>query len=478
MRQVSTFAAIQTDDIGSDPRLTEAAACFEAGPVPASIAIAGIYGYIGQLIYRAAVDAGVPKIFGFDPGPKPAGFRYSGRLTMLRLEEAFYELDADLFHIATHPDRRQGVYRLLERGRHVTIEKPMAHPAHPAECQRLSEAARHSEATVLFDFVELFNPHSFQIRDMLRQLAGYRDYRITQVRCERSKDREDPLNPRNRKVIVPIQYQETAHCLAMLLFVTDRCASFAEAFPEGMTVAATSAPYDPPNPEDYRYGVVDGKVTGEISVGDMTVSICTDFKRRGGVPFKCFSIEGVASRRAFRIESIFDGTREQVLFDGKVVASAGPGTRHQDIIRQAWRWHRERSTCPRPDADFASLVFGLSAALWASCHQGREVRIDTEAELQDTMERYPESVARRARYPGTGGTNRLNTAALSRPPHSAARASCSSDRCSCDSGTRAPLCAARSRISPTSLACCASRAEGRVKSRESMISPWVSMTSE
>ena len=211
----------------------------------------------------------------------------------------------------------------------------MAHPAHPAECRRLCEAARNSKATVLFDFVEVFNPHSFLIRDMLRRLAGYRDFRITQIRCERSKDREDPRNPRNRKVIVPIQYQETAHCLAMLLFVTDRSASFAEAFPQGMTVAASAAPYDPPNPEDYRYGVVDGKVTGEIRAGDMTVRICTDFKRRGGVPFKCFSIEGVANRRAFRIESVFDGTREKVLLNGKVVATAGRANRHQNIIRQA-----------------------------------------------------------------------------------------------------------------------------------------------
>ena len=28
--------------------------------LPASIAIAGIYGYIGQLIYRAALEVGVP----------------------------------------------------------------------------------------------------------------------------------------------------------------------------------------------------------------------------------------------------------------------------------------------------------------------------------------------------------------------------------------------------------------------------------
>ena len=50
----------------------------------------------------------------------------------------------------------------------------MAHPAHPAECRRLSDAARHSKATVLFDFVEVFNPHSFRIRAMLRRLGSYR----------------------------------------------------------------------------------------------------------------------------------------------------------------------------------------------------------------------------------------------------------------------------------------------------------------
>ena len=397
MRQFLEIAAIGAGRAAGPATVTVHSA---TGPVPASLAIAGIYGYIGQLIYNAAVDAGVPKIFGFDPGPRPASFRYSDRLTMIPREEQFYELDADLFHIATHPDRRQGVYRLIERGRHVTIEKPMAHPAHPTECRRLSEAARHSKATVLFDFVEVFNPHSIQIRDMLRRLASHSDFRINQVHCERSKDREDPRNPRNRKVIVPIQYQETAHCLAMLLFVTDRSASFPAAFPQGMTVAAASAPYDPPNPEDYRYGVVDGKVTGEIRAGDMTVSICTDFKRRGGAPFKRFSIEGVSDGRAFRIESVFDGTREQVLLNGKVVASVGPASRHRTSSGRAGAGIASRSTGLRPDAGFASLVFGLSAALWASCHEGRELRIDTEADLRETMRCYPENVARQARYPG------------------------------------------------------------------------------
>ena len=100
---------------------------------------------------------------------------------------------------STSPPIRTGgraVYRLLERGRHVTIEKPMAHPAQPAGMPAAQRGgAAYRKATVLFDFVEVFNPHSFQIRDMLRRLAGIHDFRITQIRCERSKDREDPLKP-------------------------------------------------------------------------------------------------------------------------------------------------------------------------------------------------------------------------------------------------------------------------------------------
>ena len=302
---------------------------------------------------------------------------------MLAGEEQFYELDADLFHIATHPKLRQGVYRLLDRGRHVNVEKPMAHPAHPDECSRLRAAAAVSSGTVLFDFVDVFNPRTFQIRSILSQLKEYSDFCITRVHCERSKDREDARNLRNRKVMVPIQYHETAHCLALLLFVMDRSSSFAGAFPDGLTIAALSAPYDPPNPEDYEYGVVDGKVAGEIRAGGLTIGIRTDFKRRGTGPFKCFRVEGIAGRRYFRVEAIYDGLGERVLFNGKAAAPCDAASRHQNIVRRSWRWHREAPTGLRPDADFAWLVFGLSAALWASCHEGREIRIESEEDLRE-----------------------------------------------------------------------------------------------
>lgn len=370
-----------------------------AEAVPSSIAIAGIHGYIGKLIYTAALELGVPRIYGFDPGPRPTDFCYSDRLQMIPHEAGFYELDADLFHIATHPDVRHGVYRLLDRGRHINIEKPMAHPAHPNECCRLRAAARSSSGTVLFDFVEAFNQRTFQMRAILDRLKRCADFRIDRIYCERSKDREDTQNLRNRKIMVPIQYQETAHCLALLLIILDRTSCFDRIFRNGMTITALSAPYDPPNPEDYHYGLVDGKVAGEILADGITIGIHTDFKRKGARPFKRFRIEGSADNCGFLIEAIYDGSDERVLFNGKVVAPCIGVSRHHDIITQSWRWHRNPGNALRPDADFAWLVFGLSAALWMSCHEGREIRIASEDDLQEAMQCYPDSLAKRARYP-------------------------------------------------------------------------------
>ena len=62
MRQASGIAAIHAGDPA-----TEAAGYSLADPVPASIAIAGIYGHVGQSIYTAAVEAGVSRSSGSTP---------------------------------------------------------------------------------------------------------------------------------------------------------------------------------------------------------------------------------------------------------------------------------------------------------------------------------------------------------------------------------------------------------------------------
>ena len=52
----------------------------------------------------------MPRIYGFDPAHKPIDFSNSDRLMMIQCEEQFYGLDADLFHIATHPEQREGFF--------------------------------------------------------------------------------------------------------------------------------------------------------------------------------------------------------------------------------------------------------------------------------------------------------------------------------------------------------------------------------
>jgi hypothetical protein len=70
---------------------------------------------------------------------------------------------------------------------------------------------------MLYDFPELFDPLTARLLDFLAQ---FRSVQLTEITVQRSKDRENPANPRNYKRMVPIQYQETVHCIAFALYVT------------------------------------------------------------------------------------------------------------------------------------------------------------------------------------------------------------------------------------------------------------------
>nr|MCU0876146.1 hypothetical protein [Pirellulaceae bacterium] len=190
--------------------------------LPESLAIAGAWGYIGRKFLDAALRRQIPT-FVYDPGDLPADVDPSG-LTRLTDDAEFYRLPADLFHLATHPDhRRTGQQRMLERAQQEPLailnEKPMAAPDSPEECSQIVAAVHDSRALMLYDFPELYDPLTERILDHLR---CYRDVRITDISMCRSKDREAPDNPRNYKRMVPIQYQESVHCLAYVLFVLAR----------------------------------------------------------------------------------------------------------------------------------------------------------------------------------------------------------------------------------------------------------------
>ena len=368
--------------------------------IPSSIAIAGIYGYIGNLIYQAAVDLGVKKIYGFDPGVKPNIFRDSDRLEVLENQESFYNLDVDIFHIATHPQLRQCVFHLIKKGKRINIEKPMAHPSQPEECFKLMNAVKNSSSSVYFNFVELFNPLTFEILSILDNFKQFDDFKITRIYSEICKNREDKTIYRNRKIIVPIQYQESCHCLAWIIFILNRGSFFENVFPKGIEVKAVSEIYDPPNPEDYTFGVVDGKIVAKLFVEDLLIEIYNDFKRKDlKSPSKLLLVEYTAKNQHFRLELKYNGVNEYLLLNGEQIEKNFEQNRHKNTIVKSWYYHQQPTISKiKPDVDLAWLVFGLSATLWKSCFENRTVEIRSEADLIDAVSCYPNNLARLPKY--------------------------------------------------------------------------------
>ena len=189
----------------------------------------------------------------------------------------------------------------------------MAMPGHAEQCDEVIAAVDASEAVVLYDFPELFDPITQRIVDVL---AEKRDVRLTSLYVQRSKDREDPANPRNYKRMVSIQYQESVHCLAFVLHVLGHaCGSFDDVFSHGLTAAATAVRYTPPNPDAYPEPV-DGRCDFTLQLGPVAVSGKTDFTR-GASWAKTRIIEGTADGRPLRIEADYLEGRKRLVIDGQ-----------------------------------------------------------------------------------------------------------------------------------------------------------------
>ena len=103
--------------------------------LPASIAIAGAWGYIGRKFLDVALAHRL-ETFVLDPGPIPVDLDPS-RFVRVDDEAEFYRLPADLFHLALHPEHRR-LDLLLARREPLLIlnEKPMALPGRLGECDR------------------------------------------------------------------------------------------------------------------------------------------------------------------------------------------------------------------------------------------------------------------------------------------------------------------------------------------------------
>jgi len=384
-------------------------------PLIRSIGIAGAWGYIGRKILDAALALGIQP-YVLDPGPWPEDVDPS-RVRRWEDETGFYQLDVDLFHLALHPEDRQSaldhLFRRAAAGSSLWVlnEKPITAPDTPQEGWRLVQQVENtSRLTMLFDFPELFDPLTFRILEFLNQ---FQTVNITYFFLQRSKDREDPTIPRNYKRMVPIQFQETVHCLAYVLFLLGRLkGGFEAVLSEGIWVQAEAEPYDPPNPELYPY-VVDGRCTYVLRLGQVQVEGRTDFKR--GAPWtKRRIIKGIGDGRPFQIEAEYQEGQKGWKVNGEPQPWDPKADTYRAILRTLSEW---KETVPRgellqgvyPNPRLAWWTFQLSGLLWRSSYENRPIDIPNLEVLQrfdsgfaaekDRLPRYSSVLSRRTPKP-------------------------------------------------------------------------------
>ena len=373
MSTQSTPTSAPTPDAASDAR-------------PRHLAIAGAWGYIGRKFIDAALDLGW-QLSVYDPGPAPADLP-AGAFDRCQTQDELYALDADLFHLALHPEHRaHALQSLLCRGGVAILnEKPMAAPDHPEECGLLLKQLAASDAApspiLLFDFPELFDPVTTRILDFLQQ---FNEVQIDDIFIQRSKDREARDNPRNTKRMVHIQYQETVHCIAFLLFLLGRLRGTPETLlDDGVVVEGQSEPYDPPNPVDYPF-VVDGKAEFEWTFGSTQVKGCTDFK--AGAPFrKQRVLRGHGDGQPWQIDVDYLEGAKSLRIDGVDQHVDAAGSSYEGVLQTLEGWvanDRDQlmSSTRYPNAHFARLTYSLSGLLWRSCYEGRALSVASTTEL-------------------------------------------------------------------------------------------------
>ena len=355
--------------------------------LPESIAIAGAWGYIGGKFLEAARALGL-RTFVYDSGTPPRDMDLQS-VTVIADEDEFYRLNADVFHLALHPEHRgKGMDLLLQRSAKepvlLLVEKPMAQPEHPEDCIRIVRACNDSKAVVLYDFPELFDPMTRRIPQFL---SGFRDLRIERIYTQRSKDRENPGNPRNYKKMVPIEYQESVHCLAFVLnLLGGQKGGLDSAFSEGLSVQARSESYNPPNPQDYPY-VVDGKCDFSLSLGSVSVDSHTDFKSKAELK-KLRTIQATGDDRPIRIEVDYLEGRKYLLMDEVDSQADSNASSYESVISTLWHWytHVDRDRLmrgPYPNPEFSRLTYQLASVIWKSTWTRDTVRLSSLKELKE-----------------------------------------------------------------------------------------------
>jgi len=372
-----------------------------------SIAIAGAWGYIGQKFLDAARSLKL-KTLVYDPGPVPPDMDLVD-VIQIHNEAEFYDSQADIFHLAMHPgQRRAGLDILMARvgsdagppqsriiaetdSRHsaeptrgipcrplILCEKPMALPEQPDRCREIVEAVERTGAIVLYDFPELYDPITHRVCEYL---SRYSEVTIESIYVQRSKDREDRGQARNYKKMVPIQYQESVHCLAFVLYILSTLSGSLESvFSNEISVRATSEWYDPPNPEEYSH-VVDGKCDYQLVLGPTCVEGHTNF-RHGAEWTKRRILRGVADGFPWMIDIEFLEGEKRLSINGQPQDHVAGTNSYAEVIRLGSAWHASLRGCDLmaglyPNPAFARVTYQLSSLLWwCSWHQ-RPVTCDS-----------------------------------------------------------------------------------------------------
>jgi hypothetical protein len=202
--------------------------------------------------------------------------------------------------------------------------------------------------------------------------------------------------------MVPIQYQESVHCLAYVLFVLARLyGSLAEVIDGGVSVRAESEPYSPPNPEMYPY-VVDGRCNYQVSLGRVQIEGRTDFK--AGAEFtKRRVLRGSGDGQPFCIEAEYLEGRKRLRING-VEQTADPlANSYESVLQTFTRWRREFSREELlegiyPNPSFAWITYQLSSALWRASRDRSDLRFANLDELLGFDASYRKSLGTMLRY--------------------------------------------------------------------------------
>jgi len=237
---------------------------------------------------------------------------------------------------------------------------------------------------MLYDFPELFDPLTHRIAGYL---DGFSQLEIHSMVLERSKDREDAAIARNYKRMLPIQFQESVHCLAYLLYLLAALRGGLEAvLPTGVSVNARSSPYSPPNPEIYPY-VVDGRCDYRLTLGRLTVEGISSFKR-GASWTKRRILRGRADGQPFVIEADYLEGSKYLRINGVDQGWEATSSSYEAILStlNQWRTGVSPTTLLRgvyPNPRLAWLAFQLSGVLWSSSHEQRQIDLPDLAALKE-----------------------------------------------------------------------------------------------